>query len=65
MDIDELYKNQRVVAKSDRFNQKFIGIDQVPSENKVKLIIHVEIPQYAIPFAIEEAYCEQLRFTSL
>lgn len=61
MERDELYKNQRVVAKTDRFNQDFIGIEQVPWENKVELITHAEISQYAIPFAIEQAYSEQLK----
>jgi hypothetical protein len=61
LDRDEIKENQRIVAKPDRFNQAFIGIEQVKDENKVKLITHVEVPQYAIPYGIEEVYCESLK----
>ncbi len=61
LDRTELSENQRVVVKSDRFNQSFIGIEQVFGEDKVKLITQVEAPQYAVPYAIEEAYCAQVK----
>lgn len=61
LDRTELSENQRVVVKSDRFNQAFIGIEQVTGEEKVKLITQVESPQYSVSYAIEEAYCAQVK----
>jgi hypothetical protein len=57
---DELYKNKKVKVKSERHNKVNIGIENVPGENRVKMITFVESPQYAAAYSIKEAYCKSL-----
>ena len=57
---DEIYNNKNVETKKNRYNQVHIGIENVPGENKVKLITFVEAPQYAVIHSVKEAYCKAL-----
>jgi len=57
---NELNKNKKIEAKKDRYNNVHIGIENVPGENRVKMITFVETPQYALAHSIREAYCKSL-----
>ncbi|MBA6379700.1 MULTISPECIES: hypothetical protein [unclassified Colwellia] len=57
---DELYKNKKVKTKSERHNKVNIGIENVPGENRVKMITFQESPQYVAAYSVKEAYCKSL-----
>ncbi len=59
--MDDINQNKKIQIKPDRFIREFVGFENDEKNNRVKLVMHIETPQYGIAYNIDEAYCEFIK----
>ncbi|EIJ2832336.1 hypothetical protein ACOW8K_002813 [Vibrio parahaemolyticus] len=61
LDMDDINQNKKIQINPDRFIREFVGFENDEKNNRVKLVMHIETPQYGIAYNIDEAYCEFIK----